>query len=127
MVPSSWTATMGRWMRALRFTVFLALVAGLLSAAGYLWAPLVAPEVPPIQLAAPPVKAAVVIPLRIPPVDLRLPPLPVVPPHLGGSVRVPRLRLVPQPAPVAVAPKVVAPKIVAPTPVVVHHPAAPTV
>src|SRR6266702_1142368 len=56
-------------MRPLRFALFLGLVAALLSAAGYLWAPLVGPISPRLHLATPPLQSSVA-PLRIAAVHL---------------------------------------------------------
>src|ERR1700730_14310047 len=52
------------WMRPLRFTLFLAVLAGLLSAAGYLWAPLVGPSAPHLRFSTPALHWRV-LPLRI--------------------------------------------------------------
>ena len=77
-------------MRPLRFAVFLVLVAGLLSAAGYLWAPLVSPQVDALHLSAPPIASRVIEPpLRIRPVDVLAPSVRELPPlHVTGSVHV---------------------------------------
>ena len=56
-------------MRPLRFTLFLAVLAGLLSAAGYLWAPLVGPSAPQLRF-SPPTLQWSVLPLRITAVSL---------------------------------------------------------
>src|SRR5689334_12771026 len=82
-------------MRALRFTAFIALVAGLLGASAYLWAPLLSPETPRLRLAAPSLRSLALEPLRIPPLQSgvvhRLVPL-----HVAGSVGVRPARLVPR-------------------------------
>lgn len=111
---------MVRGMRALRFTLFCALCAGLLSAAGYLWAPLVSPNAGPIKFAPPLVRAAVITPFRIPPIDLRVNELGRVLPHLVGGVHVVRVPVFVAAAPVA--PPASRP---APTPVVEQPAPAP--
>ena len=82
-------------MRPLRFAVFLVLVAGLLSAAGYLWAPLVSPQVDALHLSAPPIASRVIEPpLRIRPVDLLAPSVrELLPLHAAGSLHVIARRL----------------------------------
>ena len=82
-------------MRPLRFAVFLVLIAGLLSAAGYLWAPLVSPQVEALHLSAPPIASRVIEPpLRIRPVDLLAPSVrELLPLHAAGSLHVIARRL----------------------------------
>src|SRR5438552_15828707 len=114
-------------MRAFRFGLFAALLAGLLSAAAYLWAPLVAPEVPQLRLAAPSIRSRVLEPpFRIPPVSLQLGlPGHLLPAHVAGAfvVRRPPVPVAPRPTPVVVATPTVAP----PAPAVVHRTVAPRV
>src|SRR5690348_5380979 len=110
---------MVRGMRALRFTLFCALCAGLLSAAGYLWAPLVSPKSTPIEFAAPLVRSAVITPFRIPPVDLRVGLVRHLVPHLARGVHLVRVPVFVEAAPVApppVAPPVATPVVEQPTP-----------
>src|SRR5438067_1045913 len=125
--PSSRTATMVFGMRAFRFGLFTALLAGLLSAAGFLWAPLVAPEVPQLRLATPSIRSRVLEPpFRIPPVSLQLGlPGHLLPAHVAGAfvVRRPPVPVAPRPTPVVVATPTVAP----PAPAVVHRTGAPRV
>src|SRR5437763_14513309 len=125
--PSTRTATMVSGMRAFRFALFTALLAGLLSAAGYLWAPLVAPEVPQLRLAAPSIRSRVLEPpFRIPPVSLELGlPGHLLPAHVAGAfvVRRPHVPVAPRPAPVVVATPAVTPQ----GPAVVHRTVAPRV
>ena len=75
-------------MRPFRFALFLALVAGLTSGAGYLWAPLVAPKVEGLHLSAPSIPSRIIEPpLRIRPVDLPVPSARrLLPMHVVGSV-----------------------------------------
>jgi hypothetical protein len=67
-------------MRPLRFTLFLAVLTGLVAAAGYLWAPLVGARSPHLRLLAPALRWDVP-PLKVtalaPPTPLALHPLPV--------------------------------------------------
>src|SRR5438093_4053834 len=71
--PSSRSATIVIGMRAFRLSLFLASAAGALSAAAYLWTPLVSPEVPKLHLAAPSIRSSVLEPpLRIPPLSLHV-------------------------------------------------------
>jgi hypothetical protein len=118
-----------RGMRAFRFALFLALLAGLLSAAGYLWAPLVAPEVPRLHLASPSIRSRVIEPLRIAPLEAPLARAGhLVPSHVAGAFLVHRPAvLTPHlPAPIAVTPHTIAPTLSpvvhrAPTPAAVKH------
>jgi hypothetical protein len=119
-------------MRPLRFALFVILVAGLTSGAGYLWAPLVAPKVESFHLSAPSIPSRIIEPpLRIRPVDLLVPSTRrLLPAHLAGSVHVVARRLVPAPAAPRAQVAVAAPAkpAASPPPVAVpavHHPAAP--
>src|SRR5437764_1305948 len=85
-------------MRAFRFTVFLALSAGLLSAAGYLWAPLVSPKAAPLRLAAPLIRSQVITPFHVAPVDLRVAPVRLVPLRIVGTLHLQPARIVAPPA-----------------------------
>src|SRR5215831_15204913 len=87
-------------MRPFRFALFLVLVAGLTSGAGYLWAPLVAPKVEAFHLSAPSIPSRIIEPpLRVRPVDLLVPsPRRLLPLHVVGSVHVVARRLVQAPA-----------------------------
>ena len=114
-------------MRAFRFALFTALLAGLLSAAAYLWVPLVAPKAPQLRLAAPSIRSRVLEPpFRIPPVSLELGlPGHLLPAHVAGAfvVRRPHVPVAPRPAPVVVATPTVTPQ----APAVVHRTVAPRV
>src|SRR5262245_38581705 len=103
-------------MRPFLFAVFGILVAGLASAAGYLWAPLVSPTFEALHLSAPPIESRVIEPpLRIRPADLLAPAVrPLLPLHVAGTVHVVarRLDVVPAPRPV----RVVAPQLPAAAP-----------
>src|SRR5438477_9957865 len=108
-------------MRAFRFTVFLALSAGLLSAAGYLWAPLVSPKAAPLRLAAPLIRSQVITPFHVAPVDFRVAPVRLVPLRIVGTLHLQRPRVVaphvvPAPAPVIVVNRPAAPVTSAPVP-----------
>jgi hypothetical protein len=116
-------------MRPLRFALFLVLIAALLSAAGYLWAPLVSPKFETLHLAAPPIESRVIEPpLRIRPADLLAPSVRrLLPLHVAGSVHVVARRLELTPAPPTVR-IIAAPHLPAPTPApvvaVAQHPVA---
>jgi hypothetical protein len=113
-------------MRAFRFSLFLASAAGALSAAAYLWTPLVSPQVPKLHLAAPSIRSSVLEPpLRIPPLSIT-----IVRHNLPARVVGTALVRLPHVAP-RVAPQVVARRVVpvipapAPAPAVVHRAVAP--
>src|SRR5262245_45038666 len=104
-------------MRAFHLAVFGILAAGLASAAGYLWAPLVSPKFEALHLSAPPIESRLIEPpLRIRPADLLAPTVrPLLPLHVAGTVHVVarRLDVVPAPRPV----RVVAPQVPVPAPI----------
>jgi outer membrane biosynthesis protein TonB len=112
-------------MRAFRFSLFLATMAGALSAAAYLWTPLVSPSTPQVHLAAPSLRSSVLEPpLRIPPLAFIARPLRLLLPlHAAGTALVHLPHVAPQEVARRVVP--VAPAPVPAAPVVVHHSVAP--
>jgi hypothetical protein len=111
-------------MRAFRFSLFLASMAGALSAAAYLWTPLVSPEAPRLHLSAPSIRSSVLEPpLRIPPL-VHVPSVRhVLPLHVVGNALVRLPHVAPQVVAQRVVPVTPAPAPAAPA--VVHRSAAP--
>src|SRR5437762_3269061 len=72
-------------MRPLRFSIFLAAILGMLSTAGYLWAPLVVPKARHLHLPKPIVKASLP-PLRIAVITPPPPPAQFLPGRVAGRV-----------------------------------------
>src|SRR5215813_12802350 len=69
-------------MRPLRFSIFLAALLGMLSTAGYLWAPLVVPKPRHLHLPSPTIRSS------LPPLRIAVVQPPPAPPALHVPVRV---------------------------------------
>src|SRR5437763_16628871 len=85
-------------MGPFRFVLGVVTLAGLSTAAGFLWAPLVSPQVGRLDLAAPEIRSRVIDPpLRVAPVDVVAHHR--VPTRVAGGAIIPRRDVVLTPAP----------------------------